>query len=228
MTEPSDDQILALWDAAKAERPDLDDDALDALVQQRIESLGRGKKGKIKLAAAAEAAPMVPEVIPVDPRNPAFRERVIVAIVKSGGNVEAALTDIGISWEVYKQVTDHSDWDREVERIHHRMVVQPMLAAGKAAVVQKVIEEGSGYHLKMLYDTAPKEKLNEDDAAYLDSMSGAPRSILLREAKKLTAEVASLVESLEGGRRPSKQVTEQIVRDVSERSKQPKKAKKSA
>ena len=103
------------------------------------------------------------------------------------------------------------------------MVVQPLLAAGKAAVMQKVVEEGNAYSLKMLYDTAPKEKLNEEDAAYLDSMSGAPRNILLREAKKLTTEVNQLVESLEGGRRPSKQISEQLVREVSER---PAKAKR--
>ena len=164
-----------------------------------------------------------PEVIPTDPRNPAFRERVIVAIVKSAGDVDAALRSIGCSWEVYKQVTDHSDWDKEVERVHHRMVVQPLLAAGKAAVMQKVVEEGNAYSLKMLYDTAPKDKLNEEDAAYLDSMSGAPRNILLREANKLAKEAANLIESLEGGRRPSKQMTDQIVREVSERPKRPKK-----
>src|SRR6188472_2882169 len=107
--------------------------------------------------AARKAEVVTPEVIPTDPRNPAFRERVIVAIVKAAGDVERALQDIGVSWEVYKQVTDHSDWDKEVERTHHRMVVQPLLSAGKAAVMQKVIEDGNAYSLKMLYDTAPKE-----------------------------------------------------------------------
>lgn len=166
---------------------------------------------------------VTPEVIPADPRSPAFRERVIIAIVKAAGDVEKALAEIGCSWEVYKQVTDHSEWDKEVERVHHRMVVQPMLAAGKASVMQKVVEDGNAYALKMLYDTSPKEKLNEEDAAYLDSMAGAPRNTLLREAKKLSAEAATLIESLEGGRRPSKQLTEQIVRDVSTRAKKPKK-----
>lgn len=193
--------------------------------EAKLESLIKAKEGGKHGSQEAPQGVLTPEIIPSDPRNPAFRERVIVAIVRSQGDVEKALQSISCSWEVYKQVTDHSDWDKEVERIHHRMVVQPLMAAGKAAVMQKVIEEGSGYHLKMLYDTAPKERLNEDDAAYLDSMSGAPRNILLREAKKLTQECATLVESLEGGKRPVKQITDQIVREVSERPKRAKKAK---
>lgn len=167
--------------------------------------------------------------IPPDQQVPAdqsFREKVALAIIREPeGDVGSALAKIAVDWEVYRQVTDHPEWDAEMDRLTHRLVVQPRMAAVKGAVVGQAIAAGSGYHLKMLADTKPKEKLSDEDSAFLESMTGAPRAVLKKEALRLRDEVKRLLEVLDGGERPAAAATDEIVRSVTQRKLAPKKGK---